>query len=982
MKRKFILFLWICTIRCSVFAVPLEDRSVVRVEIKSWQTLLHESDQTIRESLDLIAFDWQQGTVDLLTESDGKDILTHAGIDWEVVKTTNDLRDERIDQQYLDYDEITTQIAAHQSSHPAIVKRYDLTTTFEGRHVWAVKISDNVDQDEDEPALLVIGLHQAREIMSTEIAMDMIDYLASRYGSDPTVTNWVNTWQIWVIPMLNPDGSAYCWSTDQYWIKNRRDLGNDVYGVDLGHNYPVDWGSCFGSSSDPNSNSYRGPNPLSEVENLAVSQLAAQHHFVAVLSYNSFDELALMPYSCYGEIAPEEEILQSIGNGIASQIQKEDGSYGYPLGKFWELLYSSDGNEIDYFYAHHGSMAYALEVNRSSYYPPYSLRNSTVQRNRAGWQKILQLYTSGNVVYGHIIDGCDGSPVVARLHYQQYPLTDRELPRLSDATTGRYDYPGRTGTLTLVVEADGYLTQTIPVSFQNQPVQRDINLIPVNEPALAVWSTWVDDSTGDQDGVMDPNEDAIVQICLLAPGLSVTHISATMSSTDPYITILDNTASWPDISSGGAAWCTSDTFRIRSAAGTPENHVAILTLTYSTDQELCDDTGTIQIEVRSLNYMCPFWGNTLDDDPGWIISSYPTSGSPPGPYHNWEFGVPETGPANAYTGINVYATDLNGNYDDNWTLCLTTPPIDCTGLSDATIQFAQWVQIEPNYDHARVRVRNDGTTWHTVVDTVTSTGQWAFIEADIAQYVDNQPSVEIRFDLRADGSVNYSGFYIDDIALCGNYTGPVDPPSTPTLPPTYTPTSIYSRTPTPTPATPTFTPVPFTRTPTPITATPTRTPTRTPTPTISATPSFTPSPTITATPSISPTPSHTPTPSQTPTSPVDSFQITLHLNDDMFSAGEEFLLQCEIERHGPPITVDRYLLLNVYGIYFWAPGWTEILDYETFTYYDGYHETETIFEFIWPEVDGHARDLIFYAGCLSAGTTTLVGDVTFVSFGY
>jgi hypothetical protein len=1011
-------------------------RTVEQIALQNLSGLLSDLPQESRDLLDVIGLDQTAGTVDLLVDDTGRQLLSHSGIPFSQLKSTEDLRDDRVDDQYLDYSEVTAMLANYETQYPAIAKRYNLATTAEGRTVWAMKISDSVATQEDEPEILFIGLHHAREIMSTEINMDMINYLLTQYSSNPDVAEWVSTWQIWIIPMLNPDGSAYCWSDDQYWVKNRRNLGSEIYGVDLGHNYPFEWGSCFGSSADPNSNSYRGPGPGSESEILGVTQLAQQHHFVAMLSYHSFNELVLTPYGCYGEDAPEKNILQSFGNSFASLIRKDSGTYGYGVGSWWEMLYSSDGNETDYFYSQFGTMAFSLEVNASSYYPAYSMRNQTVERNRPGWQKVLDVFDSGNIIHGHVFDACTGLPVAAEYHFQEYPLTETETPRTADPETGKYLAVGRPGHLTLTLNAPGYIERTVALQFNSSPIQMDIELLPVNEPGLVVWATQIDDTQyGDGDMMLDPNERAVLKIALLAPGLSVSGISASITTSDPYIGIIDNSATCPDLPGGGAAWTGSDSFEIIANAATPDGHVAILNITFQANEDLCSETDTMTVTVQSYVYLCPFWGETLDTDPGWEISAYPTSGSPPGPYYNWAFGVPHSGPPSAYSGENVYGTGLNGNYDNNWTLCLTTPPIDCSDLTDATLVFARFLQVEDSYDSGRVRIQNSATgSWTTIFNSTTWPGwtndsNWNLMELDISDYADNESYVRIRFDVRADSSISLPGFYIDDVAICGNFYGAVPPPPTPTMRPTSTPTQYFSPSPTPTmtwtpmPNTPTFTHSPTvgpgTPTNTPITPTstptlipPTRTPTHTPESTITPTPTgqatrtptqtwtpdltFTPKPTATPTPtsvipsptatstSVSPTPSFTPvTSSPTPTPTTgEMFAIALHLSDTYFEPGEEFALECEVERHGTPVTVDQYILLEVVGSYYFWPSWSDTLDFDTITYYDGYHDQTDILRFTWPTVGGHFSGIKFYAGCLYTGTATLIGDISFVEFGY
>jgi len=43
--------------------------------------------------------------------------------------------------------------------------------------IWMLKISDNVNETEDEPAVYYMGAHHAREPISTEVVMGLINHL-------------------------------------------------------------------------------------------------------------------------------------------------------------------------------------------------------------------------------------------------------------------------------------------------------------------------------------------------------------------------------------------------------------------------------------------------------------------------------------------------------------------------------------------------------------------------------------------------------------------------------------------------------------------------------------------------------------------------------------------------------------------------------------------------------------------------------------
>ena len=81
--------------------------------------------------------------------------------------------------------------------------------SYEGRELWAVKISDNVGVDEGEPEVLLSAGQHAREHLTIEMALYLIDELTSRYATDPRIKGIVDSREIWIIPNVNPDGSEY-----------------------------------------------------------------------------------------------------------------------------------------------------------------------------------------------------------------------------------------------------------------------------------------------------------------------------------------------------------------------------------------------------------------------------------------------------------------------------------------------------------------------------------------------------------------------------------------------------------------------------------------------------------------------------------------------------------------------------------------------------------------------------------------------------
>lgn len=286
------------------------------------------------------------------------------------------------DPEYFNPEEIEARLKAYAAKYPDLAQLRQAGTSLEGRPIWSIKISDGVaTHDSSEPALFFNGMHHAREVMSPEVAMDIVDYLLSNYNSDNKVRDWVDNNEIYVIPMFNVDGNNKMWTKDSMWRKNTR----DGHGVDINRNYPYAWNSCKGSSGFSWAQDYRGPSAASEPETKVMMKFVSEIRPVFSISYHSYSELVIYPYGCSPKRAETASVVEPLGKAMAAAL-------GYTPGTSWETLYSVDGGDIDWLYNAMQVIPYVIEVNSSSagFHPDYAKwRNKTVELNRKGWQMLL-----------------------------------------------------------------------------------------------------------------------------------------------------------------------------------------------------------------------------------------------------------------------------------------------------------------------------------------------------------------------------------------------------------------------------------------------------------------------------------------------------------------------------------------------------------------------------------------------------------------
>ena len=208
-----------------------------------------------------------------------------------------------------------------------------------------------------------------------------------------------------------------------------------------------------------------------------------------------------------------------------------------------------------------------------------------------------------------------------------------------------------------------------------------------------------------------------------------------------------------------------DGFFLWTIPNTPSAQCRVKVVAHDADansgEDVSDADFTITLYGPQLIYAFP-----LDADPGWSIEGQWGFGEPTG--SGGDHGGPD--PANGHTGPNVYGYNLFGDYGSGIPeYHLTSTALDCTALDNVHLRFWRWLGVEqPTYDHAYVRVSNNGVNWSTVWEntgTVSDTS-WILQDFDISGVADNQATVYLRWTMGpTDSSWQYCGWNIDDIEI-------------------------------------------------------------------------------------------------------------------------------------------------------------------------------------------------------------------------
>jgi Zinc carboxypeptidase len=209
---------------------------------------------------------------------------------------------------FRSYDEpggIEDQIRAIASrpQNQGFTKLYDIGNTLQGRDILAIRMTQGARGLPlgQRPAVLYQGTTHAREWISTEVDMRLLKwFVAERRAENPQIVDLLETTELWFVPVVNPDGYEYTFTTERLWRKNLRDNDGDEEitnndGVDLNRNYPEHWNyDDEGSNTEFSSETYRGTAPGSEPESSAdMNLLRNMGDFKFAISYHSFGQLLL-----------------------------------------------------------------------------------------------------------------------------------------------------------------------------------------------------------------------------------------------------------------------------------------------------------------------------------------------------------------------------------------------------------------------------------------------------------------------------------------------------------------------------------------------------------------------------------------------------------------------------------------------------------------------------------------------------------------
>ena len=357
--------------------------------------------------------------------------LTEPHLDYarELLETTKDSRDPM--NAYYSIDEYNTFMQNIASQYPQICQLVSIGNSGQNRPLWYLKISDNVTVNEAEPEIRMVSSIHGDEVVGYDLLIRLIQLLTSGYNQDPRLTSIVNSSELWINPMYNPDG---------YVLQQRYNAA----GYDLNRNFPMLTGE-----QHPDGNAWG-------IENVAVMNYSPTRNFSQSINYHGGALVINYPWDYTYTLAPDDAVIQQMALTYStpnSPMYNGEFDQGITNGAAWYVI---TGSLQDWTYGNINCIDLTAEIGYNKWPPANQLDTfwSQNQESMLDWIEFAQLGLHG------MVTDTNGNPLDASI-----TIAGNSMIWHTDSNLGDYHRPILGGTYTVTANAPGYIGQTVTVSI-------------------------------------------------------------------------------------------------------------------------------------------------------------------------------------------------------------------------------------------------------------------------------------------------------------------------------------------------------------------------------------------------------------------------------------------------------------------------------------------------------------------------------------
>ena len=507
---------------------------------------------------------------------------------------------------YPGYEAYVAMMYQFQADHPGLCQIVDAGTTVQGRSILFARISDNVSIEEDEPEVMHTSSMHGDETTGYILCLRLIDSLLTAYGSNTNITRLVDSLEIWINPLANPDGTYYSGNSSVYGARRY-----NTNGVDLNRNFPDP-----AEGDHPDGRSW-------QPEAVVMMNLAQAHNFTISVNFHGGAEVINYPWDTWSRAHADEEWYIDICRAWALSAQAASpGPYleswqfpeGITNGYAW---YRVMGGRQDYMIYWHGCREITAEISNRKLLPADSLPHLW-SYNRQGMLGYLENALYG--IRGIVTDASTGQPVAATIRLLGYDVDNSQV--YTDPDVGDYHRMLAAGAYTIEYSSLGYRPDTVYSIEVLEHYSTTVNM--ALEPLAGTPSLTV----LDHDVQVARRGNAIdMLVTLVNEGDSnAAGLSGVLTTSDPTLIVTQNSSSFPTIPGLGGTGQSITAYSFSVATDCLLNYTVSLTLSlsgsggYSQNVPLSLVLEPVIENFESGSFDDFSWQST--GDRGWLIAPF------------------------------------------------------------------------------------------------------------------------------------------------------------------------------------------------------------------------------------------------------------------------------------------------------------------------------------------------------------------------
>jgi len=305
---------------------------------------------------------------------------------------------------YRTVEETYASLGQMESNHPDLVEIIDIGDSWDktwdggpaGYDLLAVKLTNEANNITEKPRFFLMAEVHAREYTTSETATRFAELLLDGYGVDPDFTWLLDYFEVYILPVSNPDGRKFA-ETGVLWRKNTNNSNGCTsypnYGTDLNRNSSFKWELGIGTTDNACGETYRGPSNASEPETQALQDFMASIFLDQrgpgdtdsapatttglMISLHSYSPLVLYPWGWTSAQAPNRNQLRTLGRKFGYYNQYDVCQSG-GIG----CIYQTSGSNDDWAYGELGIAAYTYEMGNEFHQLCQAFEGTVWPRNR------------------------------------------------------------------------------------------------------------------------------------------------------------------------------------------------------------------------------------------------------------------------------------------------------------------------------------------------------------------------------------------------------------------------------------------------------------------------------------------------------------------------------------------------------------------------------------------------------------------------